>query len=408
MKRNSSRKIWCADLLVGAVLSVGVGLGGCVVGEEDAYIGTNGERISFEEFEASTYLEPWDNGVYIVNGDTPIENVKKLREFWWELYGDGALIVHRSGGADAKWNDTQKLNLTYCISDSFGSNKNMVVEAMYEATENGWEQVANVNFVHAASEDSNCTAYNGNVVFDIRPVSNQPYLARAFFPNQSRSTRNVLVDSSAFGPYSWPLENVLLHELGHALGFRHEHTRPEAGQCYEDSSWRELTEYDSASVMHYPQCGGTGPDLTMSPLDAEGAAALYGPPSGGSDPDPDPDPVPDPDPDPDPVPDPDPSGTPQSGSASGTLALGQSHSYQPLSVVPGSDALVQITGSGDADLYVRFGTAPTQYEYDCRPYLNGSSETCDLDVPAGATSMYIMVYGYTAASYTLTAEWVAP
>ncbi len=54
-------------------------------------------------------------------------------------------------------------------------------------------------------------------------------------------------------------------------------------------------------------------------------------------------------------------------------------------------------GSGDADLYVRVGTAPSASLYDCRPYLNGSNETCLADVPEGA-ALHIMVKGYAPAS----------
>jgi serralysin len=37
-----------------------------------------------------------------------------------------------------------------------------------------------------------------------------------------------------------------------------------------------LTTYDSASVMHYPQCNGTQTgDLVLTNLDRSGAAALY-------------------------------------------------------------------------------------------------------------------------------------
>ena len=69
---------------------------------------------------------------------------------------------------------------------------------------------------------------------------------------------------------------MLRHELGHTLGFRHEHTRPEAGTCFEDTSWRALTAYDSASVMHYPQCNGTQKgDLVLTSLDNQGASSLY-------------------------------------------------------------------------------------------------------------------------------------
>ena len=84
-----------------------------------------------------------------------------------------------------------------------------------------------------------------------------------------RRNREVLIDCTSFGninPYT--LRGILRHELGHVLGFRHEHTRPEAGTCFEDNSWRPLTPYDSSSVMHYPQCNGSNPgDLTLTDLD---------------------------------------------------------------------------------------------------------------------------------------------
>ncbi len=54
-------------------------------------------------------------------------------------------------------------------------------------------------------------------------------------------------------------------------------------------------------------------------------------------------------------------------------------------------------GSGDADLYVRFGSAPTTSSYNCRPYLNGNNETCNIS-PAQAGTYYIMVRAYSAFS----------
>ncbi|MFC6631729.1 M4 family metallopeptidase [Microbulbifer taiwanensis] len=54
-------------------------------------------------------------------------------------------------------------------------------------------------------------------------------------------------------------------------------------------------------------------------------------------------------------------------------------------------------GSGDADLYVRFGSAPTTSSYDCRPYRSGNSETCDIsNVQAG--TYYVMVRAYSSFS----------
>lgn len=236
--------------------------------------------MTWEEFQAITYQEP-DTGIFIVDGDTPILTLSELHRFYDEVVRDGALIVHQVGGADAAWSASQKLNLTYCVSTSFGARYAEVVQAMASAT-GAWEAAANVNYVHVAAQDGSCTASNKNVVFDVRPVHSGQYLARAFFPNQSRSSRNILVDDTAFLNGNSPsVTGVLRHELGHTIGFRHEHTRPESGTCFEDNSWRPLTPYDSDSVMHYPQCNGTGNwSLTLTNSDKSGAASLYGSPGG--------------------------------------------------------------------------------------------------------------------------------
>ena len=64
-------------------------------------------------------------------------------------------------------------------------------------------------------------------------------------------------------------------------------------------------------------------------------------------------------------------------------------------------------GSGDADLYVRFGSAPTTSTYDCRPYLTGNNETCNIsNVQAG--SYHVMVRAYsTYSGASLVANYTA-
>jgi hypothetical protein len=90
----------------------------------------------------------------------------------------------------------------------------------------------------------------------------------------------VLIDDSAFRldpGGALQLVGIMRHELGHTLGWRHEHTRPEAGACFEDNDWRPLTGYDRFSVMHYPQCNGGGDwSLMLTHMDRNGAACAYG------------------------------------------------------------------------------------------------------------------------------------
>ena len=235
---------------------------------------------TWAEFKASTYMDP--SGVYIVNGDEPVGNVAKLRAYYEKMmanpdlngHTDG-LVVNTVGGADDVWSSSQVGNLTYCVSDDFGSLKPTIVSAM-EAGAALWEGASSaIDFVYDSSQDSNCWTGNDTVLFPVEPIETSEYIARAFFPSSPDFEMNVLVDDSITSS-GWPPENIMGHELGHTLGLRHEHTRPESGTCFEDNNWRPLTPYDSDSIMHYPQCNGTSSDLGFSPLDAEGIAALYG------------------------------------------------------------------------------------------------------------------------------------
>jgi pseudolysin/vibriolysin len=54
-------------------------------------------------------------------------------------------------------------------------------------------------------------------------------------------------------------------------------------------------------------------------------------------------------------------------------------------------------GTGDADMYVRRGAAPTTSTYDCRPYTSGNSETCTFNAPVAGT-YYVNVRAYAAYS----------
>jgi len=54
-------------------------------------------------------------------------------------------------------------------------------------------------------------------------------------------------------------------------------------------------------------------------------------------------------------------------------------------------------GTGDGDMYVKFGAEPTSSSYDCRPYAGGNTESCPI-ATAQAGTYYVKIYGYSAAS----------
>lgn len=88
------------------------------------------------------------------------------------------------------------------------------------------------------------------------------------------------------------------------------------------------------------------------------------------------------------------------------LAEGEEHHFQ-LSGTAGQSLSVDLSGKGDPDLYVRFGTRPTTSAWDCRPYSSGAAESCTLTVPTDATDAFISVRGYIGGSYTLDYRFTA-
>ncbi|HVI57256.1 MAG TPA: pre-peptidase C-terminal domain-containing protein [Luteimonas sp.] len=89
------------------------------------------------------------------------------------------------------------------------------------------------------------------------------------------------------------------------------------------------------------------------------------------------------------------NGVPATGLAAST---GNSVNYTM--VVPSGRSSLQFTisgGSGDADMYVRRGSAPTDSSYDCRPYRSGNNETCTFNSPTAGT-YYIRVKAYSTYS----------
>ncbi|MFD0738949.1 proprotein convertase P-domain-containing protein [Lysobacter koreensis] len=76
-----------------------------------------------------------------------------------------------------------------------------------------------------------------------------------------------------------------------------------------------------------------------------------------------------------------------------------SQQFWTMAVPAGASNLRFVTsgGSGDADLYVRFGSAPTTSSYDCRSQGSTNAETCNI-ATAQAGTYHVMVLGYSAFS----------
>ncbi len=259
-------------------------IGLVAVAATSAGAASSGEVPTFQEYQQQAFTDT--DGQYIVNGDEALPTNGQLRQYYDRMTStktdkgttpEEGLIVNTVSGKDDKWSASQALNLTYCVSTKFGTRYSTVVNAMAQGA-GLWEGASSkVNFVYVPAQDGNCNTRNTSVLFSVEPTNTNQYIARAFFPSSPKSSRNVLVNASSLvSSGSWEPGDILGHELGHTLGFRHEHTRPEAGTCFEDNNWRPLTPYDSVSIMHYPQCNGGSSDLEFSSGDVTGVRALYG------------------------------------------------------------------------------------------------------------------------------------
>jgi|GEM_PF-4975933 len=87
---------------------------------------------------------------------------------------------------------------------------------------------------------------------------------------------------------------------------------------------------------------------------------------------------------------------------SGSLALNATRSFH-VAVTPGT-YVFDLTGTGDVDLYVRLGKAPTTTLYDCRPFLDGSTESCTVAVPSLDIAYVTLRADVVASTFHLVAN----
>lgn len=193
----------------------------------------------------------------------------------------GALLGIVQNGRLVRWRPG--FVLTYCVlRQTFESQEQyeLVRDNMVVATQD-WESTCGVEFEYLPDLDASDTVRPDGVLFPVRGLdTGGAFIAAAFFPNDPVSRRRMIIDPSYFTT-EFDKVGVLRHELGHVLGFRHEHIRSGAPPACPDEplfGTHPITDYDPRSVMHY-FCGGFGTNtLAISEVDRFGAQKVYGPP----------------------------------------------------------------------------------------------------------------------------------
>jgi hypothetical protein len=194
------------------------------------------------------------------------------------------LIVLERNGEVEKWPSGSIL--TYAVvRSSFASETNFmdVVEWMARATTD-WESACGIRFEHRPAYDTGALHYSSGIPVEVRFVvvlddNIRPAFATSFFPRDPQNHQLRLSSAYFTDKCYYDRVGVLRHELGHIMGFRHEHAHKDAPRaCWpseEPIAGAGLTSYDSRSVMHY-LCGNVGTkELAITELDRLGAVMVY-------------------------------------------------------------------------------------------------------------------------------------
>ena len=250
----------------------------------------------FDRYVSKGPVEPEVFGgleLYVAEGDLLLDKVQLdalcqqlAKRMAGVLPGDmkeGLVAMTDDGDHILRWRPGKLLSYAV-VKNSFGNNAwyETAVDAMHQATAS-WESICGVEFEHLAALDTGITAGAESPAFLVGRVNaGGDFIAAAFFPDDPPVRRRVVIDPSFFAAnLNYDRVGVLRHELGHVLGFRHEHILSGAPAICPNEDVEHILPlgvYDPKSVMHY-FCGGSGTrELEFSLRDREDAPKVYGPP----------------------------------------------------------------------------------------------------------------------------------
>lgn len=191
------------------------------------------------------------------------------------------LTILREKGEDIKQNDP--MNISFAISkQSFKNNAEYLeIQKLIQKAALDWENTCAVKFEYKNELDADIKPYQTprGLTFIVQKLEQEKsWYAKAPFPNHEKRDQQLIISNRFFNS-DFTKDGMLRHELGHILGFLHEHLRKEADKSCPPGIFRRaryVTEYDKKSVMHtFCKIGSGTLDMQISLLDSLGSQCIY-------------------------------------------------------------------------------------------------------------------------------------